>query len=186
VDIRPGSHTESLDREYYGFGPPAVEEFRRRHGVNLAKDAFDRAAWRRLRGDFYTMFLREASAAARSRGRELFAHVVGRMDAAAEEPCWIHEGLLDGATMSDVAGSFRSRVRAVCRGRSVPTYSRPSLHSADDATWAGRGRTLLDQAVRDGDRGFNVYESAAVLRLGADGKLSFRAPALWDRLAAPP
>lgn len=196
VDVRPGSHTESLDWENYGFGPPVLEEFRRRHGVDPARERFDRAAWRRLRGDFYTAFLREASAATRARGREFFAHLVGRMDGSAEEPCWmetfwdwpawIREGLLDGATLSDVAAPFRTRVLAKCRSAKVPTYTRPSLHSADDATWAGRGRALLDQALREGDRGFNVYESAAVLRLGADGALAFRAPALWERLAALP
>jgi hypothetical protein len=63
---------------------------------------------------------------------------------------------------------------------------RPSLHSADDATWASRGVALLDQAIRDGDRGFNIYESVAVMRLARDGTLAFRAPALWTRLAALP
>jgi len=101
-------------------------------------------------------------------------------------PAWIQEGLLDGATMSDMEGAFRSRVLAECRKRGVPTYSRPSLHSADDAKWAGRGRALIDQAVRDGEQGFNIYESSAVLRLRADGALAFRAPALWERLAALP
>ncbi|HYF00833.1 MAG TPA: hypothetical protein VEJ18_18065 [Planctomycetota bacterium] len=196
IDVRPSSHTESLDWENYGFGPPVIEEFRRRHGVDLTTQPFDRAAWRRLRGDFYTQFLREASAAVRSRGREILAHMIGRMDTPADEPCWmetfwdwtawIREKLLDGLTLSDLPGPFRARVLAESRTAGLPTYMRPSLHSADDATWASRGVAAIDRAIRDGDRGFNIYESVAVMRLARDGTLAFRAPALWARLAALP
>ena len=49
VDLRFSTHTESLDWENYGFGPPIIEEFKQRHGVDIDTEPFDRALWRRLR-----------------------------------------------------------------------------------------------------------------------------------------
>jgi hypothetical protein len=99
---------------------------------------------------------------------------------------WIREGLMDAVTMNEVPARMRAEILSECRARGVPVISRPSMHSADDATWAGRGVAMIDQARREGLQGFNIYESAAVMRLGADGALHFRAPALWDRVAAIP
>jgi HEAT repeat protein len=46
----------------YGFNEPAVEEFRRRHQVDVRKEPFDRHLWRMFLGEYVTAFLRELRA----------------------------------------------------------------------------------------------------------------------------
>ena len=53
----------SDDRYGYGFDEPVVEEFKRRQGVNILREDFDEEAWHRLKGEFFSGFLREIRAA---------------------------------------------------------------------------------------------------------------------------
>ena len=46
----------------YGFDDPVVEEYERRHGVNIRAEDFDVEEWHRIKGEFFTHFLREARA----------------------------------------------------------------------------------------------------------------------------
>ncbi|GAB4241287.1 MAG: hypothetical protein Kow00109_16640 [Acidobacteriota bacterium] len=51
---KPAAHADE-----FGFNPPVVAEYRRRHGVDIRRDPFDVQAWRDLLGDFLTLFLEE-------------------------------------------------------------------------------------------------------------------------------
>ena len=42
----------------FGFNPPVVEQYQRRHGVNVLKEAPEPAKWHELHGDLFTEFLR--------------------------------------------------------------------------------------------------------------------------------
>ncbi len=127
VDIRSGSHTETLDWENYGFSPVAVAEFQRRYGVDVATQVFDRRAWQTLMGEYYDRFITEAAARVRRRGAKFYAHIMPTMDGLPEWPegvawhnqawnwrNWLTEGLLDGATFkgcrvdSQMFGEFGS------------------------------------------------------------------------------
>jgi HEAT repeat protein len=55
----------------YGFNEPIVQEFRRRHGVDIRTEPFDKEAWGRLRGEYLTQFLRELHTALAKRGKKL-------------------------------------------------------------------------------------------------------------------
>ena len=46
----------------FGFNEPVVAEFKRRHGVDVRRQPFDRDAWSRLRGEYVTAFLRDLHA----------------------------------------------------------------------------------------------------------------------------
>ena len=194
VDIRISTHTESLDWDNYGFNEPVLDEFRRRHGVDPATAPFDRAAWRRLRGEFFDAFLEQVSGAVRDRGGKLLAHLSDRFDQPVEEYAWygihfdwrkwLQRGWVDGATLDSF--TFRERfyweALVRCRSAGVPAILRPSMHSADDEAWRTYGNELIDRAVADGLAAFNIYESAAVTRLEG-GKIRLQAPSLWERIA---
>ena len=76
------TRTESLSPEYadqFGFNEPIVKEFQRRHKVNILEEDFDLELWRSLRGEYFTAFLKELSAAIRARGK-LFSLGTSRGD----------------------------------------------------------------------------------------------------------
>ena len=55
------TYAENFSQRYedeFGYSPPIVEEFQRRHGVDIRREDFDRDAWRRLRGSHVTAFLK--------------------------------------------------------------------------------------------------------------------------------
>jgi len=43
----------------FGYNQPIVDEFKKRYGVDIRKDDFDKEAWGKLRGEYLTQFLRE-------------------------------------------------------------------------------------------------------------------------------
>lgn len=79
VDLRICNHSTWMDEpEEFGFGQVAVDACRER-GVDITAETFDRAVWKRVQGDAYTEFLREARALTRSRGVKLLHHVNATM-----------------------------------------------------------------------------------------------------------
>jgi hypothetical protein len=76
------TRTESLSPEYadqFGFNEAIVKEFQRRHKVSILEEDFDLELWRSLRGEYFTAFLKELSAAIRARGK-LFSLGTSRGD----------------------------------------------------------------------------------------------------------
>ncbi|NPV46530.1 MAG: hypothetical protein HPY69_06215 [Armatimonadetes bacterium] len=68
------TYVENMGMRYmdeFGFNEPIVAEFRRRYGVDIRTEPFDREAWNRLRGEYFTQFLRELHAALKPRGKKL-------------------------------------------------------------------------------------------------------------------
>ncbi|MDY7011221.1 MAG: hypothetical protein SVV80_10795 [Planctomycetota bacterium] len=47
-------------RGNFGFNDPIVEEYRKRYGVDIRTEDFDKDLWNRLRGEYLTVFLTEA------------------------------------------------------------------------------------------------------------------------------
>src|SRR5262249_46085303 len=61
IELRVRNHNHDFAWAEYGFERPVRDEFLKRHGVDIWEtDDFDKAAWRRLRGEAYTEFCREA------------------------------------------------------------------------------------------------------------------------------
>lgn len=107
VNLRVSAHGGLSDEpEAYGWDPPALAAYRAQFGPGEVEPA--RLA--RVRGDFYTRFMREASALTRGRGKTLHAHL--HAEAFRPDPVfgqqngvpaniefqwrrWIEEGLLD-------------------------------------------------------------------------------------------
>jgi len=53
-----GRQTYPQTTDEFGFEPPVVEEYRRRHDVDIRTEEFDNDLWQRVKGDQYTEFLR--------------------------------------------------------------------------------------------------------------------------------
>jgi len=72
--IHVSTRTEGPSPEHadqFGFNPPIVEEYRRRHGVDILREDFDVEQWRALRGEYLTRLLREISGVVHARGKQL-------------------------------------------------------------------------------------------------------------------
>jgi hypothetical protein len=96
--------------DQFGFNPPIVEEFRRRYQTDILMEDFDLDAWRRLHGEFLTMFLREVASFLHSRGKELLVGIprarylgppIGNLYLDWE--CWIRDGIVDALVIDQVA-----------------------------------------------------------------------------------
>lgn len=51
------------EAEEYGYEQPVVDEFKRRYGVDIRTQDFDRKKWHALKGEYFTQLLREIRAA---------------------------------------------------------------------------------------------------------------------------
>ncbi len=192
VELRVRNHHAPLAWSEFGFESPVREAFLARHGVDLwATDDFDRAAWRRLRGEAYTGFYRAARKLVREYGRKLGLHVSQTMclepDVAAameiqwDWRTWLTEGLADSVTMKEVwpGSRFAEEVLAVARPRQIPVIFAPYANTL----WNKPGGVeICDRRIRlardRGYDGFQFYECAAVMQGQPDGRVAMRQPDL--------
>lgn len=63
TQARPAVHADQ-----FGFNPPVQAAMRERHGVDILTQDFDLEAWRNVRAEFFTTFLRELRGDLRERG----------------------------------------------------------------------------------------------------------------------
>lgn len=158
------TYVENMGMRYmdeFGFNEPIVAEFRRRYGVDIRTEPFDREAWNRLRGEYFTQFLRELHDALKPRGKKLSMllrpdqpHLTQRwLSMPTDVLCqggihmdwetWVREGLVDelyiycGAPLQALA----QRVLEVCRGTDVKVVAFSSAPFEPD--W----QPLLDQGL---------------------------------------
>ena len=60
VYICTRTHSEPVRHaDQFGYNKPIVDEFKKRHGVDILTEEFDKEAWRRLRGEYLVQFYRE-------------------------------------------------------------------------------------------------------------------------------
>lgn len=75
------TYAENYSQRYddeFGFNEPVVVEFKKRHGVDIRKEPFDKAAWSRLRGEYLTQFFRELREGLRDQGKKIAVCVDGK------------------------------------------------------------------------------------------------------------
>jgi len=104
-------HPEHGDQ--FGFGRPIVDEYRRRHGVDILTEQFDVEAWRRLRGEYLTQFVRELAALAHARKKPLVVGIgqgnylgLPNGNLYVDWQGWVRQRLVDGLVIGDVSGKF--------------------------------------------------------------------------------
>ena len=125
-------NTDLWFEDEFGFSPPIVREFKRRYGVDIRTQPFDVQAWRDLRGEYVTQFLRELSATLHARGKKLGVAVDPKRPERAQPWAgnpnvsnagslkmdwrrWIREGIVDEIMVGSPDGSeaFAAQVAQV-------------------------------------------------------------------------
>jgi len=194
IELRVRNHHNPFAWNEFGFEPPVVEAFRERYGVDLnATDDFDKEAWRRLRGEAYTQFYREARALTREYGKSLGLHVSATMNMEPAEGAamgihwhwrtWLKEGLADSVTLKEVWPGTRQEqeIQSYARPRGIPTIFSPYANTL----WkTPGGERIVAHRIRAakaaGHDGFQHYECAFVIRGQADGRVVMDQPALRE------
>jgi hypothetical protein len=195
IDIRCGSHAETLDWENYGFGKPALAEFRRRYGVNPATQPFDRRAWQELQGEYFDGFVEQAATFVHAQGKKFCMHLLPVMEGSPDWPGgvafhnqrwnwrrWLENGWLDCLTLKGCQPGQNPFVEAMslcCRHGQSTILNNKAGGTDPETSWL----TLIGQASAAGLHGFNLYESASLVRLDEQGALTYKHPRLWRRVS---
>ena len=102
---RPADHADQ-----FGFNTPIVEEYQRRHGVNILEQDFDLDEWRKLRGEYLTQFFRQVKTYLQTRDMR-FAVGIPRGDVIGppvgnlrlDWRNWVAQGIVDELVIDQVA-----------------------------------------------------------------------------------
>jgi hypothetical protein len=117
-----------------GFNQPIVDEFRRRHGVDIRTQPFDRQAWYRLRGEYLTQFLRELYPALAARGKRMSVNITPENE---------HFGHSWYATFPDARGKPGAGMIYL----DWETWAREGIVDELNANWLGDQRALLTRML---------------------------------------
>jgi len=140
------TYTENFGFRYpdeTGFNEPIVREFKRRYGVDIRTEQFDKEAWYKLRGEYLTQFFRELHGALAAKGKKLsislwpenphfprpwyatFAAKPGGVSGAGQIYMdwerWVREGIID-ELIANWFGDQKALLRQmlkVCEGKQV-------------------------------------------------------------------
>jgi len=160
--------------------------------VDILTEPFDRVALRRLRGEFYTGFMREASQLLRAAGKGVEAHVNALMRSPGWHTwkemefnwqAWIDEGLLDGVTIMQQELRVSPGIMAVeaARRAGVKVNFRPYLNAFPRlANGPQRLAHLVQEARKGGADGVILYENAAYMVAAPDGSINVTSPWILD------
>ena len=199
IDIRPGNHHSDFAWIEYGFEEPVRDAMLKQTGVDIWEtDDFNYDLWRRIRGEGWTQFIREASALVRGRGKKLTLHIDGHFDGApgtggamnlvSDWRVWLKEGLVDQVTGKSLwpQSSLAREVLALAHEKGVPVSYDPYCNNFfEDRTSPNhigdspKGCEVpVERLIRWGrESGFDsfvFYECASALRAKPDGTVGFR------------
>jgi hypothetical protein len=199
IDLRPGHHHSDFSWIEYGFEEPIRDEMLKRTGVDIwESDDFDHNQWRKIRGEGWTQFIREASAYVRSRGKKFVAHIDGHYDNPPHSSgamniiwdwrSWINEGLCDGVTGKALwpNSTFSYEVLELAHKHGVTVSYAPYCNNFfEDRTSINHVgdspegceipvERLIEWGRRSGYDSFLFYECGSALRAAPDGSVSFR------------
>jgi HEAT repeat protein len=126
-------------RDEFGFNEPIMSEFKRRHGVDIRNQPFDKEAWYCLRGEYLTQFMRELHTALAAKGTKLSMAIYspapnypepwdgGKVDFPAagmiymDWEGWVQEGIIDELFVwwRGDQKALLNRMLKVCKGKPV-------------------------------------------------------------------
>ena len=207
VDIRLECHTQNMDFENYGFGQPIIEAFHTRYGIDITREPFDRGAWRKLRGEYFDLFLKEVSDLLLAHGKERWVHLTGfpLMDEQPSEPSpyqiywnwekWLREGWVDVVNLKRFQGrdlppeyerrmeEFYQKVLNCCGELQLPMAFTPNggnRWKAMDDIVKGELQNIT-RIFQDGFHVYNIYEANTYIHLRENG-FDIDAEELWERV----
>jgi HEAT repeat protein len=131
------TYAENYSQRYeeeFGYNQPIVDEFKKRYGVDIRAESFDKVAWTKLRGEYLTQFFRELHASLSAHGKKIAMSVDGQYP---YWPCrwggakgvrtagklwmdvetWVREGIIDELNLfHPVNEASVQKCNALCKG----------------------------------------------------------------------
>lgn len=181
VDLRLSSHCSTFEPMAYGFNPPAVEEYKRRYGVDVLTEDFDFFQWQRLQGEYLTTLIRESAQLIHRQGKKCHVHLghYCETDDGRSQYCymsrqhawrdWINEGLIDGITMRNEGEESLHylQLREETATTGLPLIlNRRHWNTFPGENWIDNQTRHASSAIKAGMDGFMLYENYDVFRLG--------------------
>lgn len=185
VDIRTLCHHNGvMSYLRLAFAPVVRDTFASLYGRVPRPDPEDYERIRRIRGDAYTQFLRDARRLASAAGARLAVHLENgmevpphldtRMQIAWDWRAWIREGIADEITLkwfSERSRFVHEQVLPLCRRHGVPVH----VCSRNlDGGMTERGvefvESVLTRCAEAGLAGYNLYETANLMALNPAGR----------------
>ncbi len=185
LDVRIAHHNACSDWLSYAWAQPVLEVFRDRFGRDPRPEAHDYEQARRIRGQFYTSFLRAAKSLLAAAGLKLEHHVEARMMIGPaydtytqihwDYATWIDEGIIDGVNLKYLGPCHPWVHREIlprARRRGIPVHAITALSDPRSHPRAAEAhRHYVELARRAGLDGVNLYEVWVYLRGTAEGHL---------------
>lgn len=170
IDIRASGHLDILKWGEYGFNAPIVKEYQKRYSVNIIEQDFDKALLRKLRGEFYTEFLRLAAHVVWRRGKKVQIHIEDVMEGSADGSTmmeiywdwqkWIEDIRPDGVTFKAInpdsfSGSYAIKIVEKCNEYKIPVDCCVFTHCVEDY------KKCFESLMEVGFSAVNLYEFAS-------------------------
>lgn len=170
------THVRSAQGDDYGFNPPIVEEYKKRYGVDIRTQDFDRAKWLAIRGDYYTQMLQRMSQVLHKKGQKLIAMFEPPLDSGAYQgrgdnlvgqdqgpfdwqwKKWVNEGIVDSAMMASIGfnmewtpklAAYASGVRKQMTKGGLTIFYNPDLDTPPATFKAFLKASLADPNVEE-------------------------------------
>lgn len=193
VELRWAAHQDTLEWDAYGYNAPVVAEYRKRYGVSILREDFDRAKWRKLLGEYYTQFLREVRALLAKHGKKMLVDVMPSNNADPSLPQFLNVHLdweqwfsfADGVSFKWVQPNTEADAmfRRVANRYGIPTY----YNVWPQVVYRGWAKEKIVEHLKSvkgvGHQGFMLYESAAFMRAKPDGTLEITYPDIPNVIA---
>ncbi|MBI4024292.1 MAG: hypothetical protein HY360_04880 [Verrucomicrobia bacterium] len=184
VDIRTlGFHSTTMSHLAHAFAEPVREAFRKRYGRPVEPTHEDYTRVRKLRGEAYTQFLREAKALATRYRKKLSAHLEwgvevphhldNRMAMDMDWRTWIGEKIVDEVSLRGWASQnsyVHRHILPLARRMKVPMHiiSRCLAGGLDLRAMEVCERYVME-ACAAGCSGFSLYQTSNILRMNPEG-----------------
>jgi len=191
VDIRTYCHHNGpMSYLKYAFAQPVRETFQSRYGREPRADPQDYERIRRIRGDFYTEFLRTAKRMVSQRSKKLVVELESGIEVPATLDCrmqlpmdwrtWIREGVLDEIRLKwwTAESTFvHEEVLPLARKHDIPVHiiSR-CLHEGLTARAVELAERVVGGACSAGFSGYSFYEHQNLMDMNSEGRSTLKGP----------
>jgi len=189
VSIRTLCHHNGMDTYLkYAFAPVVLETFRSLYHREPAMTAEDYERIRRIRGEGYTEFLRDAKKLAASHGKKLALqfesgmeippNLHSRMQIHWDWQRWIDEGLLDEIYLKwwqAESTYIHTNLLPLARRHDIPVHLISFCMSVGmDIRSMELAKQVAVEAAAQGYAGFNYYEHRNIMEMNPAGKSYFK------------
>lgn len=191
VDIRTYCHHNGpMSYLKYAFAPPVCETFRSMYGREPRAEPDDYERVRRIRGDCYTDFLREAKKLVAGHGKKLIIELESGIEMSPALDCrmqlpmdwqtWLREGVMDEIRLKwwTMESPFiHENVLPLARKHGVPVHiTSRCLHQGLGARATELADLVIGGACAAGFAGYSFYEQQNLMDLNPEGQPTLKGP----------